>query len=105
MIGGTNYRREQLVCALFVSLLVSLFAIGCAKKSSLYVLHPAKVDVSNLERLAVLEFEGPGDSGKAMRSAVASQFWDSHFYTLVEPTELQRFRPIYLPDGHVDDAA
>ena len=34
-----------------------------------------------------------------------AQLSENHYYTLVEPTELQRVCPIYLPNGQPDEKA
>jgi tetratricopeptide (TPR) repeat protein len=50
------------------------------------VWQPAASDVSGIQRLAVLGFRGEGTSGDVARSALVSGFWNTSFYTLVDPS-------------------
>jgi hypothetical protein len=51
------------------------------------VWQPAASDVSGIQRLAVLQFKGEGTSGDVARSALVSMFWNTSFYTLVDPSQ------------------
>lgn len=52
---------------------------------------PAEIDVTGMERLAVLDFTG--ENGPAVATAVSSKLWENRFYTVVDRSELQ---PILL---------
>lgn len=69
------------------------------------VWRPAELDVQGIERLAILDFDGPGDSGKIVRASLVANFWDNRYYTLVDQADCQRVRPIFLPNGQPDVAA
>ena len=98
MISPSALRSFAL--ALFVALVV-----GCAPKSAFLVQRPAELDVSGVERLVILDFDGPNDSGKIARAALVATFWDNHHYTLVDQAELARVRPIVTLTGAPDVGA
>jgi hypothetical protein len=50
------------------------------------VWQPAETDVGGIQRVAVLQFRGEGTSGDVARSALVSSFWNTGFYTLVDPS-------------------
>jgi hypothetical protein len=49
---------------------------------------PAEIDVCNLERIVVLEFEG--EQGAAVATALTSQLGENQFYSVVDRTELSQ---------------
>ena len=57
-----------------------------AQTAVMTVWQPAASDVSGIRRLAVLQFRGEGTSGDVARSALVSMFWNTGFYTLVNPS-------------------
>ena len=59
---------------------------GCAQTAVMMVWQPAETDVGGIQRVAVLQFRGEGTSGDAARSALVSSFWNTGFYTLVDPS-------------------
>ena len=59
---------------------------GCAQRAVMTVWQPAASDVGGIRRLAVLQFRGEGTSGDVARSALVSGFWNTGFYTLVDPS-------------------
>jgi len=61
---------------------------GCAQTARLQVWQPAELDVAGIHRLAVLDFRGEGAAGQQARSELVARLWDSGFYTLADPTEL-----------------
>lgn len=87
------------------ALFVALAAAGCAPRTKLSIWRPASVDVAGIERLTILDFDGEKESGRIARAALQSAFWENKHYTLVEPAELARYKPIHLPDGRTDVAA
>lgn len=54
----------------------------------LQVWQPAELDVAGIQRLAVLDFRGAGDSAQHARSELVARLWESGFYSLADPTEL-----------------
>ena len=70
---------------------------GCAQTTTLHVWRPAEMDVTGIERLAVLDFNGPHNSGQIARSALVAQFWKDGFYSLVDQSELEGITPVSAP--------
>lgn len=75
------------------SLALFLALAGCANTATLHVWQPAQIDTTGIERLAVLDFRGPHESGQIARSTLVSQLWQDGFYTLVDQSELEGVRP------------
>ncbi len=67
-----------------------LMLCGCAQTAVMMVWQPAESDVSGIQRLAVLQFRGEGTSGAVARSALVTTFWNTGFYTLVDPSAASR---------------
>lgn len=63
-------------------------ASGCAQTARLQVWQPAEFDVVGIHRLAVLDFRGPDKASQQARSELVARLWDSGFFTLADPTEL-----------------
>jgi hypothetical protein len=61
---------------------------GCAQTAKFQVWRPAELDVAGIQRLAVLDFRGESNSGQMARSDLVARLWESGFYDLVDPTEL-----------------
>jgi hypothetical protein len=59
---------------------------SCAQTAVMMVWQPAESDVGGIQRLAVLQFRGEGTSGDVARSALVTSFWNTGFYTLVDPS-------------------
>jgi hypothetical protein len=71
----------------FIALTAACLTLcGCAQTAVMTVWQPAASDVSGIQRLAVLQFRGEGTSGDVARSALVSMFWNTGFYTLVDPS-------------------
>jgi len=72
----------------FVSLIVVLIPalVGCAKTAVVKAWVPATIDVSGMNQIAVLSFQG--DNGPAIASSLNSQFWANGFYDVVDATGL-----------------
>jgi len=49
---------------------------------------PAAIDVSSMNRIVVLEFQG--EHGKSVATALSGQLWQNEFYTVVDRTALSR---------------
>lgn len=73
---------------LCVAALAVSMASGCAQTARFQVWQPAEFDVAGIHRLAVLNFRGPDNAGQQARSELVARLWDSGFYSLVDPTEL-----------------
>lgn len=71
-------------------LLLGVFVLGCSPRTTLRIMKPAAVDVSGIQRLAVLDFSGEDNSGLVVTSLFTSKLWQTGFYTLVERSELER---------------
>ncbi len=79
--------------------LLAVTAAGCTQNVTLGVWRPAEFDVAGIQRLAVLDFEGPGDSGKTASSALVSQLWENGHYQLVNQSQLAQAGPVASPHG------
>jgi len=49
---------------------------------------PAAIDVSSMNRIVVLEFQG--EHGKSVATSLSGQLWQNEFYTVVDRTALSR---------------
>ncbi len=67
--------------------LLLLLSTGCARTAVVKFWKPAGTDVSDLDRIAVMEFNG--NSGDSVASSLAGQLWDNDFFTVVEPSKFQ----------------
>lgn len=90
----------QFFSAMAASLL--LVAVGCAPRAQLMVWHPAELDITGLERLAIIDFEGEQQSGKIARAALQTQLFENKYYNLIDQAELARVRPVLRDDGSPD---
>lgn len=68
--------------------LFSLLTSGCIRTAVVKFWEPAAIDVSSLNQLAVLEFQG--NEGKSIAATLSSQLWENEFYTIVDPAPLSR---------------
>ena len=84
---------------------IALCASGCAPKAKLMVWRPAELDVAGIGRIAVVDFQGEGDTGAIARSAVLAQLADNRHYALVDQTELARVQPAAFSQGLPAEAA
>ncbi|MEN6493703.1 MAG: CsgG/HfaB family protein [Thermoguttaceae bacterium] len=71
-----------------IATLTVALASGCAQTAKFQVWQPAEFDVAGIRRLAVLEFRGQDNAGQRARSELVARLWDSGFYALADPTEL-----------------
>lgn len=79
-----------------------LLAAGCAPRAQLMVWHPAELDITGLERLAIIDFEGEQQSGKIARAALQTQLFENKYYNLIDQAELARVKPVLRNDGSPD---
>lgn len=79
--------------------MLAVTAAGCTQNVTLGVWRPAEFDVTGINRLAVLDFDGPGDSGRTASSALVSQLWENGHYQLVNQSELGQAAPVASPQG------
>lgn len=79
-----------------------LLAAGCAPRAQLMVWHPAELDITGLERLAIIDFEGEQQSGKIARAALQTQLFENKYYNLIDQAELARVKPVLRDDGSPD---
>lgn len=79
---------------------------GCAQTARFQVWQPAEFDVAGIHRLAVLNFRGHDGTGQLARSELVARLWDSGFFTLIDPTELNAtMQPQALSVEGSDDIA
>jgi tetratricopeptide (TPR) repeat protein len=88
-------------CAVIAAALL-LVAAGCAPRAQLMVWHPAELDITGLERLAIIDFEGEQQSGKIARAALQTQLFENKYYNLIDQAELARIKPVLRTDGSPD---
>lgn len=69
-------------------LLFGLFS--CSKKILIDVTRPAKYNVSDMKRIAVLDFNGDESVGKAVAAQFADKLWKTEYFSITERTELQK---------------
>lgn len=60
---------------------------GCCQMATVKTWTPAQIDVSGMNRLAVLDFSG--ENGSAVATAISSRLWENDFYTMVDRSEIQ----------------
>ncbi|QDU98712.1 tetratricopeptide repeat protein [Lignipirellula cremea] len=70
--------------------LLAAGASGCTTLANLNVQRPAELDIPGVERIVVLDFDGPENTGKIARSALTAQLWENKFFTLVDQSELDQ---------------
>jgi curli biogenesis system outer membrane secretion channel CsgG len=73
-----------------VFLVVSLILfVSCSKKVYLNVTKPAQYDVSDIKRIAVVDFKGPKNSGELVASKFVSSLWKTRYFSILERKQLQ----------------
>jgi hypothetical protein len=70
--------------------IVILCLFGCSPKTTIQMTRPAEVDVGGINRIAIMDFRGGGNSGASAASVFTSKLFETGFYTIVERTELQK---------------
>ena len=73
------------------AVIVTFFAgFACAPtKVPVKVMKPARVDLKGIHRIAVTEFDGPGQSGKLVVSILNSKLLNSNYFDVLEREKLQ----------------
>lgn len=102
---NANYLlRARAIPQVFVFLAATLLlmTVGCAPRAQLMVWHPAELDITGLERLAIIDFEGEQQSGKIARAALQTQLFENRYYNLIDQAELARIKPVLRDDGSPD---
>jgi tetratricopeptide (TPR) repeat protein len=92
-----------------VLLLLTVLALmigGCTKSTMIEITKPAEYNVSDLKRLAVVDFKGPGNSGEIVADKFTSQLWSTSYFSLLERKELQKILEEHAlqMSGVVDDS-
>jgi hypothetical protein len=91
------------VCLIAIAAL-SLLAGGCAPRAHLMALRPAELDLAGVGRIAVLDFQGTGESGRIARSALLAQLSENRHFALVDQSELARIQPAAFQAGTPDES-
>jgi len=74
-----------------IILLVFLFLFNsCSKTVYVNVTKPATYDVSDVKRLAILDFNGPADVGASIASQFTNRLWKAQYFKIMERRELQK---------------
>jgi len=87
--------------------ILALFVLAaCSPKVYVDAMKPAKYNVSDLQRVAVLDFEGPGSSGKVISSMFTDKLWKTQYFTLIERQEIEKVlnEHAFNMTGAVDDS-
>lgn len=98
LVARTSPNRpstRRLVAGLAAAALV-LGLTGCASTAQLHVWRPAELDVPELHRLVVLDFNSSDETGETVRSAVVAELSESRFFDLIDQAELG---PVVVTDG------
>ncbi|MCA8993388.1 MAG: hypothetical protein KDA88_15475 [Planctomycetaceae bacterium] len=64
-----------------------LLTSGCCQMATLHTWHPAEIDVTGMNRITVLDFQG--ENGPAVATAISGRLWENEFYTMVDRSEIQ----------------
>jgi tetratricopeptide (TPR) repeat protein len=77
---------------------------GCSQSATMHVWQPSEVNLDGVRRIAVIDFEGVGDTGSIARSTLTAQLWDNQHFEVVDVAELTRYG--YRPSrGAAQDAS
>jgi curli biogenesis system outer membrane secretion channel CsgG len=80
-----NKRFVLLICSL-----LALLFISCGKpKTRISVLRPSKVDMSSHRSLAVVDFDGPGNSGAVVADRLTAAILKADYFTMMERSRIQ----------------
>ena len=63
---------------------------SCSQKVMINVKKPAQYNVSDIKRVAVFDFAGPGNSGQMLATKFTNQLWKSQYFSLMERKELKK---------------
>ncbi len=75
---------------LIVLLLFLFLYAGCSEKVYINVTKPATYDVSDVKRIAVLDFNGPRNAGASIASQFTNRLWKTQYFKIMERRELER---------------
>jgi len=69
-------------------------------------LKPAKYDVSDIKRIAVVDFQGPKQSGNAIAALFTDKLWKTQYFQMVEREKIEQVleEHAFNMSGAVDDA-
>lgn len=81
-----------------------LCVAGCAPRARLMSLRPAELDLPGVARIAVVDFQGEGESGRIARSALLAQLSENRHFALVDQAELARVQPAAFQAGGTDES-
>jgi len=73
-----------------ILLLTGLIISGCTKSTMIEITKPAEYNVSDLKRIAVMDFSGPGNTGDIVAGKFTNQLWSTNYFALLERKELQK---------------
>ena len=81
-------------------------ASGCSKKVLINVKKPAQYNVSDIKRVAVLDFNGPGESGRVITRKFTNKLWKTQYFSVMERQELQKILEEHAlqMSGVIDDS-
>src|SRR5262245_35966407 len=86
-------------------LLIALATAGCAPRARMMVLRPAELDVAGIGRLAVVDFDGSGETGKIARSVLVTHLSENRHFALVDQAELARVQPAAFVSQYPEEGA
>jgi tetratricopeptide (TPR) repeat protein len=73
-----------------ILLLAGLFISACTKSAMIEITKPAEYNVSDLKRLAVVNFTGSGNIGDIVADKFTNQLWATNYFSVLERKELQK---------------
>lgn len=82
---------------------LSVLAGGCAPQARVMVLRPAEADIAGIGRLSVVDFAGPGETGRQARTTLTARLADKQHYVLVDQAELSRVEPAAFTGPQPDE--
>jgi curli biogenesis system outer membrane secretion channel CsgG len=90
MGGISRIRRcDSLLCVAL--LFMSCVVFSCAApKTSLQVMRPAEVDMSDHRKIAVPDFQGPGRSGSQAASILTSEVFRTGYFEILERQQMRK---------------
>ena len=87
-------------------LAIIILAFGCSKKVLLNVTKPARYDVSDLKRIAIVDFKGPRRVGQTVGQKFQDRLWKTQYFSILERQELRQILDEHAlqMSGVVDDS-
>ncbi len=82
--------KRDFMRAAGILLLAGLFISACTKSAIIEITKPAEYNVSDLKRLAVVNFTGPGNVGDIVADKFTNQLWATNYFSVLERKELQK---------------